>query len=1673
MVSAATQTLTFTLANTGMSGDVIPLEATVNSGLPVTYESSAPAIAEVRNVAVGVGQELLLKVPGRATITASQEGGVSAGNVTYTAATAVAQEIMVSTATQVLVFNSTAMGEVGETIALDATGGASGQAVGFEITGEFEADGTTRATAGTVATFNAGTGVLTLVGVGEVEITATQAGNATYAEATQMQTITVSQGTQTVTITSGNTGQATINTIALTATAVNASGVATGSAITYEIVRETPTTRGDDVADLPAGSNLLELTRQGTVEIRAIAAGDVNTYAEATDTQVITVSADPVFDQTFTFNLAAGGTSGDEITLTATSRDVDGNEITGLPDIVYAIASGSNNPTTRGDVATLAAGVLTLASPGMISITASREAGRGDDGKSYGAATAVTQEITVAAATQTLTFNLVADGTSGAVISLTATVQNADGDDITALAGLPAITYTSSEERFAMVRGEQELLLKTPGTAIITALRGGGIVGGVTYAAATDVTQNITVGEAPQTLTFTPPANAGQVGEVINLTATANSGLEVTLGITAQVPAGTGDVATFNAGTGVLTLEGVGSVTVTASQAGDLAGDVTYAAATDVTQTFTVSQGTQTVAITSGDTGQAGVTTIALVVTVVNASGIATGSTITYEIVSETPTTARDDVADLPTGSNMLELRRPGMVEVRATAAGDANTYAEATDTQVITVTADPVFPQTFVFNLAAGGTSGDEITLTATSQDAGGNEITGLPDIVYAIAPGSNNPTTVGGTVATLAAGVLTLASPGTVSITASRGGGRGDNGIVYAAATAVTQDITVAAAEQTLVFTLADGTSGESIGLMVTSQDADGNDIAAGLPGATYRSSAPDIAEVRAATGGGSGYELVLLRNGSAIITASRGGGTVGGVTYAAAVSVDQEIIVSAATQTLVFDPTPPLTGTSGEMITLRATSTSGLDVELNITNQSPTTGAADVATLDAGTDVLTLANPGMVTITASQAGGTVGEVTYGTATDVTQEIMVSAAEQVLVFTLADGISGESIDLMVTSQDADGNDIAAGLPTVTYTSDAPGIAEVSGQQLVLKALGTATITASRGGGTVEGVTYAAATDVIQDITVSAATQTLTFTPPATSGQVGEVINLTATANSGLEVTLGITAEERPAGTAVADGTVATLDAGTGVLTLVGVGEVVATAMQAGGVGSDGVTYAAATPVTQTITVSQGTQTVAITSGDTGQAGTTTIALMATVVNASGVATGSVITYEIVSETPTTARDDVADLPAGSNMLELKSPGMVEIRATAAGDANTYAEAMATQMITVTADPVVAQVLTFNSTDMGEVGETITLDATAGPGLDVTFEITAEERPAGTAVAAGTVATLDAGVLTLVGVGEVVVTAMQAGGVGSDGVTYAAATPVTQTITVSAIPLTMQTITFMSDDTGDVGTDIELMTTVSSGLDVTFAVTAETLPDGSAATSGEVATLDGNGTTLSLIGAGTVTITATQAGGVGTDGVTYAPATQTQTITIMPMVVVPPTTQTLAFTSPVEGQAGSTITLVATATSTGAVTYAITEVRDADGNVVTNAAADAVATLSGSTLTLLAAGMVTITATQAGGDIGGTIYAAATQTQVITITPVVLGIEEDADDFVLYPNPTSGKLHFSEQVGEFRLYSVEGRVLEIWKNVRSVDLMVRPSGMYFAEVIRDGRSTRYRIMRE
>ena len=941
--------------------------------------------------------------------------------------------------------------------------------------------------------------------------------------------------------------------------------------------------------------------------------------------------------------------------------------------------------------------------------------------------------------------------------------------------------------------------------------------------------------------------------------------------------------------------------------------------------------------------------------------------------------------------------------------------------------------PQTIMFTPTDAGAAGTEIALEAMASS-------GLA-VTFMITGGTGTATLADGT------NTLRLTGIGTVEVTATQAGN--DD---YAAATE-TQTITVSQGTQVIAFTSDDaGAAGTDIELEATASS--GLAVTYEITGEFETDGTTPATDGTVATLADDGTTLSLIGVGKVEITATQAGNT----SYTVATKM-QTITVSQGTQVIAF--TSDDAGDVGTDIDLVATASSGLDVTFEITGEFETDGTTpatdgSVATLSGGNN-LTLVGVGKVEITATQAGNT----SYAMVTKM-QTITVSQGTQDITFT-SDGAGdvGTDIDLVATASST--------LPVTfmitgefetdgTTRATAGSVATLSGgNNLTLVGVGTVEITATQAGNT----NYAMVTKM-QTITVSQGTQVIAFTSDD-AGDVGTDIDLVATASSGLDVTFMITEEFETDGTTPATaGTVATLSGGNN-LTLVGVGKVEITATQAGNTN-----YAMVTKM-QTITVSQGMQTLRFTSPAVGIINTD-IELAATV------SSGLAVTFAVTNQSPTSGSGDVATLADNGTTLSLTGAGTVTITATQAGNAN-YAMVTKMQTITVSAIPLTSQTIAFSSPDTGTVGTPITLVATATSMGAVTFAITEVRDADGNVVVganADAVATLAGSTLTLLAAGTVTITASQAGG-DIGGTIYATATE-TQVITIMpmvVVPPATQTITFASPDTGTVGTPITLVATATSMGMVTFAVTEVQDADGNVVTGSDadaVATLASS--TLTLLAAGTVTITASQAGGdIG--GTIYATATQTQVITITPVVVVPPTTQTIMFTSLATGTVGTPITLAAMATSTGAVTFAVTEVQDAGGNVVTGANADAVVTLSGSTLTLLATGMVTVTASQAGGDIGGTIYATATETQVITISSTVLGIEEAADGFVLYPNPTSGKLHFSEQVAEFRLYGIEGRLLETQENVRSVDLTARPAGLYFAEVVRDGRSVRYRILRE
>jgi hypothetical protein len=115
--------------------------------------------------------------------------------------------------------------------------------------------------------------------------------------------------------------------------------------------------------------------------------------------------------------------------------------------------------------------------------------------------------------------------------------------------------------------------------------------GNAGYAAAPTLTANVTITPAAQTITFAPLTNRVIGTAPFAITATSSSGLPVAFA--SNTP------ATCGVSAGTVTLLAIGTCTVRASQAGN----ASYAAATDVLQSFTITSAAATqLAITSNPT---------------------------------------------------------------------------------------------------------------------------------------------------------------------------------------------------------------------------------------------------------------------------------------------------------------------------------------------------------------------------------------------------------------------------------------------------------------------------------------------------------------------------------------------------------------------------------------------------------------------------------------------------------------------------------------------------------------------------------------------------------------------------------------------------------------------------------------------------------------------------------------------------------------------------------------------------------------------------------------------------------------------------------------------------------------------------------------------------------------
>lgn len=1393
------------------------------------------------------------------------------------------------------------------------TGGASGIPVVFTSSNH------------AVATVSGNT--VTIVGPGTVTISASQAGTGNYLSAPNVsQTFTVhnrvNQAITFTTLADKNVGDAAFD---LTATA------SSGLAVSYA-------SSNGSVATV--SGNTVTIVGGGTTIITASQVGNASYYAATPVTQILNVNK---LNQTITFGPLADKSVGDaSFDLTATASSA------------LAVSYASSNTS----VATVSGHTVSVVGPGTTIITAS-QAGNAQ----FNAAALVSQTLTVNKLNQTITFAALADKNSG------------DPDfNLTATASSPlAISYASSNTSVATVSGNTVTIVGA-GTTIITALQAGNIV----YNAATPVSQTMTVNKSSQTITFSALADRN-IGANFNLTATASSALPV------SYASSNTSVATVSGNS--VTIIGSGTTIITASQAGNSS----YNAATPVSQTLSVNKSNQTITFTalsdknvnsenfnltatassslpvsyaSSNTLVATVsgntvtivgsgTTIITATQAGNASYNAAtpvsrtltvnklGQTIGYFVGRQSYFMGEGPFDLIPTASSGLPLNFTSSDNNIATVSGSTMTIVGA-GTATITATqngndsfnaAVPVslvitvhkLNQFIIFDLTPKNMGDAAFNLPSTSS-------AGLPITYISNSPG----------VASISGNTVTIVAAGTVNITAVQQGND-----TYNAAT-VTQQLTISKLNQGITFN-----SLSSKNMADAAFDLTGT-ASSGLP-VSYVSSNSNVATV-------SGSTVTVVGYGTTIITASQPGDAI----YNAAESVPRSLTVTRVDQSITFNPLGSK-NVGDPAFNLTATA--------NSTDEAVFYTSSNAAVATVSDNTVTIVGAGTTAITAYHGG----DRYYNPATPVTQTLTVNKSNQTITFS-------ELADKHVGDANFNLNGTASSSLAVSYASSNTSVATIAGNTVTIIGGGTTIITAYQSG----NPSYNAATPVSQSLTVNKSDQTITFTALPDKNVADAAFELAATASSSLAISYS------SSNTAVA-----TISGST--VTIVGAGTTIITATQAGNASYDG-----AMSVTQSLTVNKSSQTITFDALANKVLGDADFALTATV------SSGSVVPINYTSS-------NIGVATISGNMVTITGTGTTIITASHPGDPVFNAAAPVSQPLTVTAESKADQTISFNPISEQYFGDgTFNLTATASSGLPVTY-VSSDE----------TVATISGNTVTLVGGGVTIITASQSGdanynpaidvtralkvnvggqditfgplpfktfgdapftvaatatsglpvsyfssdpsvavvsdnlvtiiGAGTATITawqggdrnYDAANNVDQTLVVNKA---VQTITFNALPAKTVGdVDFDLAGVTNSGLPVSYA-----------SSNPSVATISGN--TVTIAGAGTTVITASQPGNTN-----YNAATDVQrTLTVNDV------------------KANQTITFNALADKTvGDAAFDLTASASSGLTVAYTSSNTAVATISGSTVTMVGAGTTIITAAQPGD---ANFNAATPVTQILSV---------------------------------------------------------------------------------
>ena len=941
--------------------------------------------------------------------------------------------------------------------------------------------------------------------------------------------------------------------------------------------------------------------------------------------------------------------------------------------IVFSITSGSGSATVNAT-----SGLITGIGSGTVTLVASTA------GNLVYAPATTSQILNITSTTPTL--SITSANTLNVNETLTATVSTT------------AINSSGGGITYAIVAGSGSATVNST-TGFVTAISVGTVTltatsaGDANYYPAS-VSQLITINKTTPTLTIIS-ANTVNVNGALTVTTSTNAtggrgGL-----ITYAIATGSGS-ATINSGTGLLIGYSVGTVTVTATSAGD-----TNYYSTSVSQLITINKTTPTLTITSADT--------------VNVNGSLTATTNTsatggrggafgYSIL------AGSGSATVNSSTGLINGVSAGTVILMVSSAGDSS-YNSASASQVLIINMiTPTLTITSSNQLNVDGSLSATVVTTATDGRGGA--------FSYSIFAGSGSATV------NSSAGLINGVSAGTVTLMVSS---VGDSSYNSASASQVltinmiTPTLTITSSNQlnvdgslsaTVVTTATDGRggafsysilggsgsatvdsstglisgvgAGTAILLVSSAGDASYNPASATqlltvnmiTPTLTITSSnqlnvdgSLSATVVTTATGGLGGAFSYSILGGSGSATVDSSSGLISGigsgtVTLQVSSAGDASYNPASTSQVLTINMiTPTLTISSGNMVnvggslsaTVVTTATDGRGGAITFV----IFGGSGSATVDSNTGLINGISAGTVTLTASSSGDT----SYYPSS-ASQLIVISKNTPTLTISLSGTlqIGGASVTAIAHTTAMGG---MGGLITYSITGGS-GSATINSTTGLINTISTGTITLTASSA---GDTNYNATSVSQGFTINKNTPVLAFNM-ANSVNVDAAIQcaISTTANNGGIITYSVMY-----GTGIA-----ILNSGTGgILTGVQVGSVILTATSAA------TANYSSTSISQTIMIYRATPTLTVTSANSMIVGHT---LTAKVNTSATYNRGGTVTFSII------AGSGSATVNPSTGLITAISAGTVTLVAMSAGNANYYPGTV-TQVITISSSMLMAEI--------------------------------------------------------------------------------------------------------------------------------------------------------------------------------------------------------------------------------------------------------------------------------------------------------------------------------------------------------------------------------------------